>query len=1016
MAEKATKSALHVSAILVVHDGARWLPEVVASLMSQSRHFDDILAVDTGSTDSSKKLLTTARLSCLELEREVGFGDAVWIATQSLEENENRENEWLWILHDDCVMASDALEQLINAVEDRPQVVMAGPKILGWHDRSHLLEIGISIASDGARWTGLEQHEYDQGQRDGVHEVLAVSTAGALIRRDVFEDLGGFDHNLSLFRDDVDFGWRVRVAGHSVIAVSEAKAFHAEASASERRPIDVANAFLHRPLLLDRRNAAYVLLANSTWWMLPWLFLQLLGSSIARSIAYLVAKLPGYASDEILAIITLVIHPRELISARKFRRKHRLISARVVKEFIPPRRKQIRQSIERLFDSIRLAVLPVAREKVSVDEVITDDEDLLSPVDSPRWRSIFRKPKVIAGSIMMLVLLAWSRNRFGNLVGGSLPATPSGARDLWSTYFESWHQVGMGSESAAPPWIAVLASLATVLLGKASLLITLGIFFAPLFFMLSSYRAFSRITPHEPLRVGASFLYAISPVSIASINSGRIGTLAVLLLLPFLAIASSQWSSIERVSWRKLFAYSLLLSVLFSFSTLSMILLLSLTTVKVALDYREFLVDGEQSIFRIRIVKRLVLLLVPFLVLIPWSFKILSPLSGILLEPGIATSGGGFRLAMIANPGGAGSVPWWIVAPFTALIIIGLFSRTRAKAVAEFGFGALGLSVILGSLTITGNGSSTPTRVWVGSLIACATLAAIITGVIILDRLREILVVTNFHFRHMLALSLTIATVFYSITSIFWVVTAGSDSPVRATSQTVLPAFLGAEAGSKTVVLREVNSNGRVNLQYYITRGHDAFLGEPDLAPVETEEITKAVRELVDGTGISSSKTLARFGIKYLFVKNSENRELIQTIDGLGGFARASSTSAGVVWRVSGALGRLIYISRSGDSFPLESSDVGARTNVPGPGTILLTDTYSRSWQIFQNGVRLERSQDRNGLTTFRVEEKGEISLVHDGTIRRGFLSLQLVLIVLVLVLAAPSGRRKREISEKELT
>ena len=69
---------------------------------------------------------------------------------------------------------------------------MAGPKLLGWHDRTHLLEIGISIAANGNRWTGLEPAEYDQGQRDGVHEVLAVSTAGALIRRDVFEQLGGF--------------------------------------------------------------------------------------------------------------------------------------------------------------------------------------------------------------------------------------------------------------------------------------------------------------------------------------------------------------------------------------------------------------------------------------------------------------------------------------------------------------------------------------------------------------------------------------------------------------------------------------------------------------------------------------------------------------------------------------------------------------------------------------------------------------------------------------------------------
>ena len=56
--------------------------------------------------------------------------------------------------------------------------------------------------------------------------MLSVSTAGALIRRDVFEELGGLDRNLALFRDDVDFGWRARTAGHSVIAATNAVAFH----------------------------------------------------------------------------------------------------------------------------------------------------------------------------------------------------------------------------------------------------------------------------------------------------------------------------------------------------------------------------------------------------------------------------------------------------------------------------------------------------------------------------------------------------------------------------------------------------------------------------------------------------------------------------------------------------------------------------------------------------------------------------------------------------------------------
>ena len=49
-----------VTAVLVSHDGAEWLPEVIASLFGQSRQIDRIIAVDNGSIDGSEKLLTGA--------------------------------------------------------------------------------------------------------------------------------------------------------------------------------------------------------------------------------------------------------------------------------------------------------------------------------------------------------------------------------------------------------------------------------------------------------------------------------------------------------------------------------------------------------------------------------------------------------------------------------------------------------------------------------------------------------------------------------------------------------------------------------------------------------------------------------------------------------------------------------------------------------------------------------------------------------------------------------------------
>ncbi len=145
--------------------------------------------------------------------------------------------QWLWLLHDDAEPEPNALEHLLRHVDSSPTVAVAGPKLRGWSNRRTLLEVGVTIARSGRRETGLERREQDQGQHDGVHDVLAVSTAGMLVRRDVWHALGGLDPVLSLYRDDVDFGWRVNSAGHRVVCVTDAVVHHAEAASHGRRKL-----------------------------------------------------------------------------------------------------------------------------------------------------------------------------------------------------------------------------------------------------------------------------------------------------------------------------------------------------------------------------------------------------------------------------------------------------------------------------------------------------------------------------------------------------------------------------------------------------------------------------------------------------------------------------------------------------------------------------------------------------------------------------------------------------------
>jgi GT2 family glycosyltransferase len=1005
-----------VTALLVVHDGATWLPEVVASITSQTRAADQILAIDTGSTDASPKLLKGARIPTISLERATSFGQALSNAVAQLPPAVEGLEEWLWILHDDCALDPKALEELLLAIADRPNIVMAGPKLLGWHDRSHLLEVGISIATNGSRWTGLEPHEYDQGQHDGNHEVLSVSTAGALIRRDVFEELGGFDPNLELFRDDVDFGWRLHSAGHSVLVVTSAIGFHAQAASSERRAIDIAGAPLHRPLLLDRRNAAYVLLANSSWWKLPLLSLQLLSGAVIRSLAFLFAKLPGYAADEVLAIATLLIHPGELIAARKLRRSQRLVSSGIVSSFIPSRWTQLRSGASHIIENLRLRIFPDESDesvKVLSDLEIDEEEEILTPLTNNAWKTFFTRPLVIAFTLLFVLSIGWSRHRWGAISGGALASSPSGVSDLWRFFVESWHHVGMGSNVAAPAWVLFVGLGSILTFGNVALFISLFFLLAPFLMLWSAHRHLRQLSASSLLTTSVALIYALSPISISAIDGGHLGVVALLILLPSFLGVFGEWREIEKRSIRNLFAFALFLWVLQALNPSLILASVIGSLALIALDYRASGKNYRDPLFLQRLGRRSIVLFAPLILAMPTSLTYLWHPTRILLEIGILQPGGGGNIALIANPGGAGSLPWWAMSPVPILLIVTYFSINRAQKYATYGIGFLLSAAVIGSLQVSGNGSTSQDFVYPGAFLAIATALASVATVIMFDDVRSRLESSHFNYQHIAVGLVLIVSILYTATSSIWVFSAGAASPLQRKSEQVLPAFLAVEKDAKTLIIRPIEESGHVALAYFIARGEEITLGQPDVAIENTELITHAVEGLIDNTGVGSSKVFAAYGIKYVFVKNPAHDELIQTIDGLGGFIRASATDVGTVWKVAQPTGRIIFTDFSGASKVLDSS-LGAVT-APGPGSITLTENYSQSWQALSKNTRLDRSQNEFGLPQFKITEGGEVVFLHDGTVRRAWLSLFLISLVTVIVMSLPAGRRRREMSDREV-
>ena len=301
--------------MLVSHDGARWLPTVLEGLAGQLAPIAHSVAVDTGSKDGSPDLLADAfGADCVvALPPSTSFPAALRAGLAHLDQL-GADTEWVWVLHDDASPHPEALLALLAGAADDPDADVLGPMLREWPSLKRLLELGVTISGTGRRETGLERGEYDQGQYSEPRTVLAVNTAGMLVRRRVLDELGGLDDQLPIFGNDLDFGWRAAAAGHRTVAVPQAVVFHAEAAHRGLRRTPLTGRHTHYQ---ERRAALFTLLANSRSRVLP---LQAasgsaFGTSRSGCSASWRSASPGQALDDLAAYVSVRLDPARAAGA-----------------------------------------------------------------------------------------------------------------------------------------------------------------------------------------------------------------------------------------------------------------------------------------------------------------------------------------------------------------------------------------------------------------------------------------------------------------------------------------------------------------------------------------------------------------------------------------------------------------------------------------------------------------------------------------------------------------------------
>lgn len=1013
-----------VTAVLVAHDGARWLPATLKALLTQTRPVQRLVAVDTGSEDRCPAILAEVlgEGNLLRLPRSTGFGAAVAEALRhpgaSLPVPEDvpgePRTEWIWVLHDDCTPDSDTLAMLLAGAESDPGIGVLGPKLRDWYDRRLLREMGVSIDGAGRRHTGIDRREFDQGQRDGMRDVLAVGSAGMLVRRDVWDELGGFDVDFGLFREDVDFCWRAHAAEHRVVVTTDAVMFHAEAAARDRREIGMTT---ESPLRRDRRNALYVLLANlPTGAMLRCLLRNVFGA-LLRALYLMAVKQPGVAHDELGAIGDVLRSPGRLRRARAARVRNRARVHRSIRRF-QPRRVALRQFVELV--SLRMAAA------AGENRPIRDDDDV-PPADQPgRLRRLLRHPGVLTvlGLALVTVLAERSLLSAGSrLGGGALVPAWQGASDLWSAYAAGWHPAGLGSADGAPPHLGLLAVLSTVLFGKPWLAVTVLLLGSVPLAGLTAYRASRMIVP--PIRRGAAerawirawvaATYALLPVATGAIATGRLGTVVVLILLPPLCVQVAKmcgappwhYRQDDKRARRAAWAAAASLTIAMAF---------------VPLIWPLALLGGlllRQLSRRVGDLNLGVALAVPPLLLGPWTIGLLLHPSRFLTEAGVHRADGPApaEALLMLSPGGPGTPALWTAAGLLLAAVVALPLRGNRTvtpagwAVALFGLLA---AVLGGAITVTKGADHGPAWPGAALIIASVGVLAAATGAVryaagaLSGSLPDVpprQSATGLALRAGAVVMLLAAACTPLLAAAGWV-RAGAGGPLTAIDEDAVPAFLGSgPAGARTLVLR---TTGDGEVVYSVLHGAAPALGEAETA---TTDAARRRLERVAGSlavGLEGDATaLNRMGVRYVMVPDPAGDPLVERFDSAPELARLSRTEKFAVWRPHADAGRLMLLDGASIT-PLPAGPVTARVRIPpaaGPRTLLLAEPAG-GWRATLDGAPARSKVVDGWAQGYDVPAAGGLFELSRGSLtRRLWVSTQGLALLVVLVLALPAKR-----------
>jgi len=234
--------ALDISVIIVTFNSAACITACVQSVLAQTDVAVEVIVVDNASADDTLARLQPLNCRVIRSAENLGFGRGNNLGFAA------SRGRYVYLLNPDArLLGTDALAVLRRRLDACPRWGMAGTSILDAEGRSE--------SPPATGYPGARHVRRDFSKLPG--QIAWVLGASLIVRRELYDKLGGFDPRFFLYSEETDFCLRLRELGFEIGLVPEVSVSHIGAASEDTRdPYEVAARKLRGLLIFRQKHYA----------------------------------------------------------------------------------------------------------------------------------------------------------------------------------------------------------------------------------------------------------------------------------------------------------------------------------------------------------------------------------------------------------------------------------------------------------------------------------------------------------------------------------------------------------------------------------------------------------------------------------------------------------------------------------------------------------------------------------------------------------------------------------------